>query len=108
MRPLMLTRTRCAIVAEVLREPTHGLAISHRTGLSVSAVYTALQALEQAGLVAGEWEEPIPVDRPRRRTYQVTREGRCELATWRAAAPPARAAWLTVAPPATGILGPAL
>ncbi|XVV14278.1 PadR family transcriptional regulator [Actinoplanes sp. CA-131856] len=106
MRLRNLTRAGGVIVAEILRRPAHGLAISRRTGLSVPSVFTALVALEKAGLVEGRWAEPVPAGGPRCRVYHVTAAGRVELAAWRAAAPAPRTAWLNVTSPAAWAWGP--
>ena len=41
-------------------------------------VYLVLERMEKRGWVAGEWEtpDPLPGDRPRRRFYRLTPEGR--------------------------------
>jgi DNA-binding PadR family transcriptional regulator len=71
------------ILAEMLHEPANALDVSRRTRLSAGLVYTALRTLEEAGLVEGTWEEPEPIDRPRRRLFQATPSGRVEVAARR-------------------------
>jgi PadR family transcriptional regulator, regulatory protein PadR len=53
-------------------------------------LYKALGRLEEAGLLASEWEDPEPAaveGRPRRRLYEVTGAGERALAAWHAAHP---------------------
>jgi PadR family transcriptional regulator, regulatory protein PadR len=50
-------------------------------------LYKALQRLEDAGLLASQWEDPDAAaaqGRPRRRLYQVTGAGERALAAWQA------------------------
>ncbi len=96
---LTMTRTVCAVLGVLLAEPSWGLRICQLTGLGAGSVYTVLQRLERAGWVVGTWEEETPSGRPRRRTYEITADGRLEVAAWRQSAHPARASWF--APPQT-------
>jgi PadR family transcriptional regulator, regulatory protein PadR len=41
-------------------------------------VYAILARLERRGWVESDWESPEPLDRPRRRFYRLTREGRSQ------------------------------
>ena len=71
------------------REPGHGYAVlsalRERTDgaldLAEGAVYPALHRLEEAGLLASEWQ---PVGGRRRRVYRLTPRGKKALATERA------------------------
>ncbi|MEV1167359.1 PadR family transcriptional regulator [Nonomuraea sp. NPDC049784] len=57
-------------------EKIHGWAIMKQTKRSGPTVYSALDRLEDAGWITGEWEELDPdANRPRRRFYQLTGEG---------------------------------
>lgn len=55
-----------------------GYRIHELTGLGPGTIYPILDRLERAKWINGEWEEPEPVDRPRRRLYKVTAHGRAE------------------------------
>jgi DNA-binding PadR family transcriptional regulator len=60
----------------------YGFDIMDATGLQSGQVYRGLSQLQEAGLVASEWEDPdaaIEEKRPRRRYYDVTPEGRNTL-----------------------------
>lgn len=57
-------------------EKIHGWAIMKETKRSGPTVYNALDRLEDAGWIIGEWEELEPeANRPRRRFYHLTGEG---------------------------------
>lgn len=57
-------------------EPPWGLRLCEETGYGTGTVYPALSKLLRAGWIADRWEEPQPADRPRRRFYALTDEGR--------------------------------
>lgn len=59
-------------VKEVLRQRSGGL-----LDLPTGTVYPALRRLERAGMVSGQW---ITVNGRRRRTYNLTTQGRAALA----------------------------
>jgi DNA-binding PadR family transcriptional regulator len=60
-------------------EPVHGWAIMKATKRSGPTVYGVLDRLEDAGWVAGCWEEQHPDgNKPRRRFYELTATGRIE------------------------------
>jgi PadR family transcriptional regulator, regulatory protein PadR len=70
-----------------------GLKLCQQTGLGTGTIYPALDRLLNAGWIEDWWEEPQPVDRPRRRYYAITADGRAgyqEEVTTRAAR---RTAW---------------
>lgn len=58
-------------------DPHYGLSIGKATGLGNGTLYPILDKLEDAGLIAGEWEDIDPVKEGRRprRYYQLTAEG---------------------------------
>ena len=76
------------ILAVLLRGPLHGYAVIEelraRSGdvfdLPEGTVYPALHRLEKAGLLASSWSEGAG---RRRRTYDLTREGRAALVSER-------------------------
>ena len=57
-------------------DPAWGLRLCEQTGYGGGTVYPALDKLLRAGWIADEWEEPQPADRPRRRYYRITDDGR--------------------------------
>jgi len=74
-------------------DPAWGLRLCEQTGYGTSTIYPALDRLLQAGLIEDRWEDPPPDDRPRRRYYAITADGRAayhEAVTVRAAR---RTAW---------------
>ena len=53
------------------------------TGLGGGTVYKVLRRLEEMGLIEGAWEDAEVAERerrPRRRYYQLTADGRVQLA----------------------------
>jgi PadR family transcriptional regulator PadR len=62
--------------------PAWGLRLCQDTGYGTGTIYPALGRLLKAGWIRDEWETPAPADRPRRRFYRATEEGR---AAWRQA-----------------------
>jgi DNA-binding PadR family transcriptional regulator len=74
-------------VAVILQALDHGYRygfdIMDITGLPSGTVYPALRRLEQTGLVASKWEKHSIAQaeqRPPRKYYELTREGRAALA----------------------------
>ena len=63
-------------------DPAWGLTICGWTGYSTGTVYPALDRMLKAGWISDRWEEPQPMDRPRRRFYSLTEHGR---AAWQEA-----------------------
>jgi PadR family transcriptional regulator PadR len=57
-------------------DPVWGLKLCEHTGHGTGTIYPALDRLLQAGWIEDRWEEPTPADRPRRRYYTVTADGR--------------------------------
>lgn len=84
---------RTAATKDVLRvllattEPSWGLAIVTSTGRPSGTVYPILARLETAGWLRSEWEDAAPSDRPRRRYYSLTDDGRTEAHALLAPAP---------------------
>jgi len=61
----------------------YGFSIMDATGLPSGTVYQILRRFERTGLVRSSWEASRELEgerRPRRRYYQLTREGRRALA----------------------------
>ena len=80
---------RLPILALLATSPAHGYelkaAVSGAFGpllppLNPGQVYTTLQRLERDGLVAGERVEQS--DRPNKRVFSITADGRAELERW--------------------------
>jgi PadR family transcriptional regulator len=77
------------LLATLADGPRHGYAIKEalrdgsdgRFDLPTGTVYPALHRLERAGLISGSWSV---VDGRRRRSYQLTADGRRKLAGERA------------------------
>jgi DNA-binding PadR family transcriptional regulator len=68
------------VVLLLLADPSrryYGLEIAREAGLQRGTLYPILARLEDAGWVAGEWEDidPAVEGRPRRRLYVLTNEG---------------------------------
>ncbi|WP_203903246.1 PadR family transcriptional regulator [Virgisporangium aliadipatigenens] len=57
-----------------------GRRICQLTNLGPGSVYPILERLEREGFVRGYRETEAPSGRPRRRYYELTRDGRLELA----------------------------
>jgi PadR family transcriptional regulator PadR len=69
------------VLRALLEEPArdrYGLELSEVVGLSPGTIYPILARLEQVGWVESAWEKPEvheKAGRPRRRFYQLTRDG---------------------------------
>ena len=69
------------VLGEMLNEPAkpwYGLELCTETGLPSGTIYPIMARLEAIGWVESDWEDPeahIAEGRPRRRYYQLTREG---------------------------------
>ena len=57
-------------------DPAWGLRLCEQTGHGPGTVYPALDKLLKAGWITDWWEDPQPANRPRRRFYALTDEGR--------------------------------
>ena len=65
-------------------DPAWGLRICETTGLGTGSVYPALDRLLKSGWINDCWETPSPGNRPRRRFYRMTDEGRSRCRAARA------------------------
>jgi PadR family transcriptional regulator, regulatory protein PadR len=100
------------VLREMLREPAkprYGLDLCADTGLPSGTIYPIMARLERLEWVKSDWEDPdahITEGRPRRRYYQLTREGaECATEALRAiqgARKTAARAWRIPAPGVTG------
>jgi DNA-binding PadR family transcriptional regulator len=57
-------------------DPAWGRRLCEQTDRGAGTVYPALDKLLRAGWIADRWEEPQPADRPKRRFYALTDDGR--------------------------------
>jgi DNA-binding MarR family transcriptional regulator len=57
-------------------DPAWGLRLCKQTGHDSGTVYPALTKLLKAGWITDRWEKLQPADRPRRRYYDLTEDGR--------------------------------
>lgn len=55
-----------------------GYTIGRAAMTGYGKVYVILDRFERLGWVEGEWESPEPLNRPRRRFYRLTGEGRSQ------------------------------
>lgn len=67
----------------------YGFEIMQAASVLSGTLYPMLDRFEEAEWVVGEWEEPAPEGRPRRRYYRLTGEGSAQanLALVRASGP---------------------
>jgi PadR family transcriptional regulator PadR len=61
-------------------DPAWGLRLCDQTGHGSGTIYPALDRLMKAGWIEDHWEDPPPADRPRRRFYTMTSDGRAAYA----------------------------
>ena len=61
-------------VAEALG-PVYGRQIIEDLGIKSGVVYPILRRLDHNGLLKSEWEKTKPKKRPRRRYYEITKDG---------------------------------
>jgi PadR family transcriptional regulator, regulatory protein PadR len=73
--------------------PAWGLRLCEQTGHGTGTIYPALDRMLPAHWIDDSWEEPRAADRPRRRYYTVTVEGRAAYHEVVAARSARRAAW---------------
>ncbi len=75
-------------VLDASTELTWGLAIIKQSGRPAGSVYPILERLESAGWVTSSWEENDDRTGPRRRYYELTKDGtaaaRSAIAAFRA------------------------
>lgn len=73
-----------AVILRALRDGhRHGADIMSATGEGGGTVYKVLRRLEDRELIAGQWEDATVAERerrPRRRYYELTAQGKVELA----------------------------
>jgi len=95
---LRLTKPTLAVLMVLMNaEPNDriwGFHLCEEADLGSGTVYPLLERLERRGLVRSFWEDPPPVDRPRRRYYELTSAGRQEVGAAIAARNAARHRWL--------------
>ncbi len=80
---MSLSFSGAAILQALAHNYRYGFDIMDVTGLPSGTVYPALRRLEQAGLVVSNWEDEDNArkdQRPARKYYQLTSEGREALA----------------------------
>jgi PadR family transcriptional regulator, regulatory protein PadR len=78
-----LSYTMALILQSLDNGYKYGLEVMTVTGLASGTVYPALRRLEDAGFVDSKWERPSIAQaeqRPARKYYEVTKEGREALA----------------------------
>ena len=78
-----LSYTALFVLQALAQGHKFGFDIMDATELPSGTVYPALRRLEAAGLVGSDWEsedQARRAGRPRRRYYQLTRQGRAQLA----------------------------
>jgi DNA-binding PadR family transcriptional regulator len=75
-----------------------GLRLCEQTGYGTGTVYPALDRLMKAGWIIDRWEDPPPVDRPRRRFYEITSTGRERYSAAVQARDARRTNWLRPSP----------
>jgi PadR family transcriptional regulator len=71
------------VLQALARGHVFGFDVMEATGLPSGTIYPALRRLETLGLVTSRWEDASTArraDRPRRRYYELTDEGRTHLA----------------------------
>jgi PadR family transcriptional regulator len=77
-----MTQVTALVLRAVAGGHRYGFDVMERCGLPSGTVYPALRRLEKAGLLEARWEEDAEAraaGRPRRRTYDLTAEGRSAL-----------------------------
>ena len=74
-----ISHTSALILQTISSGYVYGFDIMDVTGLPSGTIYPALRRLEKDALILGSWENKrnaFSQDRPRRRYYRLTREGR--------------------------------
>lgn len=82
-RRLNLTYTTGVVLHAIARGHRYGFEIMDVSGLPDGTVYPALRRLEDAGMLAGKWEDERRAERegrPARRYYRLTAAGQRMLA----------------------------
>jgi DNA-binding MarR family transcriptional regulator len=78
-----ISHTSALILQTIGAGYAYGFDVMEATGLPSGTVYPALRRLEKDSLILGSWEDEQSAfrqDRPRRRNYKLTRQGREALA----------------------------
>lgn len=76
-----ISHTAALILQTIHAGYMYGFDVMDVTGLPSGTIYPALRRLENDALVRGSWEDTkAATDRPRRRYYRLTRQGRDALA----------------------------
>jgi PadR family transcriptional regulator, regulatory protein PadR len=78
-----LSHTAAIILQAIEAGHVYGFSVMETTGLPSGTVYPALRRLERSGLVRSQWEAQRVADadqRPVRKYYRITREGKATLA----------------------------
>ena len=83
MGAFRMTQITALVLRSVAAGHRHGFDVMEACGLASGTAYPALRRLENAGLLRSRWEEAaaaLAEGRPRRRTYELTQQGRGALA----------------------------
>lgn len=83
MGSVRMTQVTALILRAVAAGYRYGFDIMDTCAMPSGTVYPALRRLEKAGLLDSSWERDKDAHadgRPRRRTYELTRDGRIALA----------------------------
>ena len=79
MGSVRMTQITALVLRAVAGGHAHGFDIMEACGLPSGTAYPALRRLEKAGLLRSRWERAADAHaegRPRRRTYELTAQGR--------------------------------
>ena len=79
---MKISHTSALILQTIGSGYAYGFDIMEITGLPSGTIYPALRRLEKDALIAGSWESKqnaFSQDRPRRRYYRLTPEGKNRL-----------------------------
>ena len=82
MTSFRMTQITALVLRSVAAGHRHGFDVMEACGLPSGTAYPALRRLEKAGLLRSRWEEAAAAHaegRPRRRTYELTAQGRAAL-----------------------------
>ena len=77
-----ISHTSALILQTIRSGYVYGFDIMDVTGLPSGTIYPALRRLEKESLVSGDWEDgkiALRQDRPPRRYYKLTRQGKDAL-----------------------------
>jgi PadR family transcriptional regulator, regulatory protein PadR len=77
--PVKVSHTTALILQTINSGYVYGFDIMEVTGLPSGTIYPALRRLEKDCFVRGDWEDKkaaVRQDRPARRYYKLTREGK--------------------------------